>query len=94
MSPVDTTPAPNPRDINTEDLADGDLLRYDATDEEWKRVTFAQLLADVAQTAPSVPGSIAAATTDTSAAMLTDVQTLRTSLASLVTKLTTAGVLK
>lgn len=89
MPGMDTTPTPDPRSINIEDLEDGDLLRYDEADQEFKRVTFADLLAEVAQAAPSVPAAITGGEAPTEAEFLA----LRTTVDELITALVDAGVL-
>lgn len=76
------------REINITGMQDWDLLRYDAADEEFKRVTVAQVLAHTAQAAPSVPAAITGGDSPTEA----EHNALRTTVASIVTKLQTLGL--
>lgn len=75
-------PVTDPRGINLEGIADGDLLRYDATPGQFVKLT--------PPTAPVVPAAIAGGESPTEA----EFNALRAALATLVANLTAAGLIK
>jgi hypothetical protein len=75
-------PVTDPRGINLEGIADGDLLRYDTTPGQFVKLT--------PPDAPVVPAAITGGEPPTEA----EYNALRLALATLVADLTTAGLLQ
>lgn len=88
---ADTTPT-NARAINIEDLADGDLLRWDADEGEFVRLAPAAAVSIPALTSSAITGGESPTEAEHNA-LRTDVAALRTALAALQTAQVTAGTM-